>query len=60
MYDVSTLCVHKHYVTAYFSHEMSMDEMMEKGVCVGGGRGSWYFGSWVLEWGGGQRKNNSK
>ena len=48
MYDVSTLCVHKHYVTAYFSHEMSMDEMMEKGVCVGG-RGSWYFGSWVLE-----------
>ena len=50
MYDVSTLCVHKHYVTVYFSHEMSMDEMMEKGVCWGGGgRGSWYFGSWVLE-----------
>ena len=51
MYDVSKLCVHKHYVTAYFSHEMSMDEMMEKGVCGGGGggRGSWYFGSWVLE-----------
>ena len=39
MYDVSTLCVHKHYVTAYCSHEMSMDEMMEKGVCVGGGGG---------------------
>ena len=37
MYDVSTLCVHKHYVTAYFSHEMSMDEMMEKGVWGGGG-----------------------
>lgn len=42
MYDVSTLCVHKHYVTVYFSHEMSMDdastnEMMEKGVCVCGG-----------------------
>ena len=37
MYDVSKLCVHKHYVTAYFSHEMSMDEMMEKGVCGGGG-----------------------
>ena len=40
MYDVGTLCVHKHYETAYFSHEMSMDdastnEMMEKGVCVG-------------------------
>ena len=52
MYDVSKLCVHKHYVTAYFSHEMSMDEMMEKGVCGGGGgggRGAWYFGSWVLE-----------
>ena len=53
MYDVGTLCVHKHYETAYFSHEMSMDdastnEMMEKGVCVGG-RGSWYFGLWVLE-----------
>lgn len=46
MYDVSTLCVHKHYVTVYFSHEMSMNdastnEMMEKGVY--GGRGSWYF-----------------
>ena len=38
MYDVSKLCVHKHYVTAYFSHEKSMDEMMEKGVCVGGER----------------------
>ena len=40
MYDVGTLCVHKHYETAYFSHEMSMDdastnEMMEKGVCGG-------------------------
>ena len=34
--------MHKHYVTVYFSHEMSMDdastnEMMEKGVCGGGG-----------------------
>ena len=33
--------MHKHYVTVYFSHEMSMDdastnEMMEKGVCGGG------------------------
>ena len=50
MYDVSTLCVHKHYVTAYFSHEMSMDEMMEKGVCGGGG-GEWLMVFWVMGFG---------
>ena len=56
MYDVSKLCVHKHYVTAYFSHEMSMDEMMEKGVCVGGGGGGerlmvfWVMGFGMRGW----------
>ena len=56
MYDVSKLCVHKHYVTAYFSHEMSMDEMMEKGVCVWGGEGGerlmvfWVMGFGMRGW----------
>lgn len=55
MYDVSTLCVHKHYVTVYFSHEMSMDdastnEMMEKGVCVWGG-GERLMVFWVMGYG---------
>lgn len=57
--------MHKHYVTVYFSHEMSMDdastnEMMEKGVC-GGGEAHGILPT-IVGYGmrGGQRKNNTK